>query len=227
MKRPLSLLLALAISSAMMTSCSSYVNTENAESEAPYVFETSSKKVITDKNEIKRIVEEFELPGNPEDYVMIVDSSFATHGSDSSDLSDTSTHFFGNDIVFRNITKSYVPGNLLGSSTYAYPGGAMSISESVSATFRSDVTVDAKTIKSLLGIDITESITTTASQDVEIPKEGESYECHAYVKSERSTFDIYEEDLLFDDYLGEGIVDNPVGVMFFIKKTITPLLPPD
>ncbi len=225
MKRPLSLLLAATTSLVMTTAYFSCANAADVESEVQSVFEAPSKRVITDKNEIKMLVEELELPGNPEDYVMIVDSDCAMYDSAPADLEDTPTPLFGNDIVFRNITKSYKAGSLLRNSTFVYPGGTMSVSESVSATFSSSVTVDAEIIKSQLGIDITKSITVTDSQNVEVPKEGDSYECFAYVKLERTTFDIYEEDLFFDDYLGTGIVDKPVGVIFFIKKNITPLPP--
>ena len=48
---------------------------------------------------------------------------------------------------------------------------------------------------------------------------GKTYTCNAYTKLDHYEFNIIGDDVFFDDNLGTGVVDKPIGVIFVVLET--------
>lgn len=123
------------------------------------------------------------------------------------------------EIVFRNITAEGTPtdpkrGDLLNSSTYVYPSGSMTVLGPLSAKVDLDYMANAETLSEQIGFDVEESLEFSDIQDVVVPKEGQTVTLRAYRNDIIYTFDIYDDDVFFDDYLGQGKLYKPVGMIF-------------
>ncbi|MGN1098037.1 MAG: hypothetical protein ACI4SS_03975 [Clostridia bacterium] len=182
-----------------------------------------SKRTFTDEAEIAALTESLGIPMNADEIaeisiVQCADEPISYGGIDSG----ISPHL-GNDIVFRNVTVGLKLGDEIRHMTFAYPGGTMEVAETTTSTFRSDVEVSSEIIKIGFGVDISESISVSGTQIVEVTEEGKSSTCYAYYENRHYDFEIYEDDLFFDDYLGTGTLDVPVGIIFVVSRNITPL----
>lgn len=185
-------------------------------------IETQSENtiIITDPGEIAKYAASLELTENPDDIVQIVitNSSYECSESDSTPL-PAADIFSEEEIVFE-IT-SHNPskrGNLLRSSDYVYPGGTMTISESVDIAYSTTVELSAEIVSAEMGFDVNSSINVSDAQNIEVPY-GKTYTCNAYTKLDHYEFNIIGDDVFFDDNLGTGVVDKPIGVIFVVLET--------
>lgn len=178
------------------------------------------KEIITDKKEIEQKVKEYNLPEAPEKIVQIIDSnSVYIEGDEITNNEDLATPYEwgAQEIEFRNISKTVTRGELLRSSNYVAPGGSMTVSEGVEIGVSTSVSLSAEVISTEIGFNVSKSINISDTQEIKVPK-GKTYICRAYVKVQKYNFEIWEDDVFFDDYLGKGTITKPIGVIFTITE---------
>ncbi len=182
--------------------------------------ELVERKEITDPETIAKIAEKENFE-DPEDIVSIVYCYFdkgVNSGFSASNASSV-TPRLGNDYYIKNIEKSTARGKLLRSSKYVSPGGSMTISESLSVAISVGVGIDYKILSSSLDFDVEATYTVSDTQNITVPS-GKTYTLNAYVNNLVYTFDIWENDLFFDEEVCKGsTVKKPIGVVFTIKKS--------
>jgi hypothetical protein len=183
-------------------------------------LEKSIKKIdrtITDEREILNLAEKYNL----EDSENIVGIIFSYNNCKEIPVSEQpieGTREFGADeIYFKDIVTTEERGELLRSSYYTYPGGTMTVSDSVSASFSTTVGLSSVVVSAEIGFDVTATYSISDSQNISVPY-GKTYNVKAYVNNQKKSFEIWEDDLLFDDYLGTGETYKPIGVIFVIYR---------
>ncbi|WP_339324377.1 hypothetical protein [Paenibacillus sp. FSL W8-0194] len=90
----------------------------------------------------------------------------------------------------------------------------MSVSQGVSATYGGSVSVSAKIVSAAVNFSVTSTYTVSDSQTVTIPSGKTRAEVIAHPIYDIYQYDIWEKDLFFDDSVGYGHADKPVGVCF-------------
>lgn len=214
MKRKFKSLLCLALSAVMIMGMS--VTSFAAEGTPD---ENTSTTVITNPDEIEKFAADYDLPENPDDIVQIIVSDVECPVNENVDVPTPAADFLNpEEIVFKityhNPSKR---GMLLRSSDYSYPGGQMTVSESVEVTYSTTAGLSAEVVSTEIGFSVGKSVTVSDTQNVEVPS-GQKRTCNAYVKLDHYEFDVIGDDIWFDDDLGTGTVDRPVGVIFVITK---------
>lgn len=124
--------------------------------------------------------------------------------------------YFGNDYYIDDdsISTSYGVGNIIKYSIYQGAATAtMTVNQTLNGTFTFDFTIDAEILQASLGYTTAYTYTISDSYTVTIP-DGVSYalQCWTYVQTK--TFDVWEDDLFFDDYVGEYSSTIPIGYFF-------------
>lgn len=197
--------LALAIVMLMGMSITSFA-AENTE---------SAQVSVTDRAEIEKLAAELGLSENPEDIVEIIISDTCTEIAEpvpAADFLNPEEYVFTQ--TYHNANKR---GALLRSSTYAYPGGSMTVSETVSTTYTTEAGISAKVISAKVGFSVTSSISVSDTQQITVPV-GQRRTCNAYVKLDYYEYHVTGDDIWFDDDLGTVTVSRPIGVIFVITS---------
>lgn len=203
MKKLLSTLLALT-----MTACLT-VPAFAAEPTTP------NTNVITDRSEIEAYAQELGLTEDTDRIVKIIDVEGVTLNDPAPALT-REPEIGPEEIVLKNHKMSTKRGSLIRSSDFEYPGGEMTVSETLEIGFSSSAGIDVEVISAEIGIDITAGAEVSETQYIEVPVRGQVYTCNAYSKIEHHTYDVVGDDVWFDDDLGTVTVDIPVGVTFVV-----------
>lgn len=109
-------------------------------------------------------------------------------------------------------------GNACGSkvirnSFYAPPGGEMTISQGVQASYTSSVEISTSIISKAVGFQVTESYNVSDKQHIVVP-EGKRGELKAFPYYETKTFEIWELGVVYNKKIGDGTALFPFGVCF-------------
>ena len=149
----------------------------------------STTTVITDREEISSLAEELELNENPDDIVQIIISDNEFPFNEDKMVPTPADDFFSKEEIVFQITyhNPNKRGNLLRSSDYVYPGGTMTISESVAISYNTTIGLSAEIISSEIGFDVSGSVSVSDSQNIDVPY-GKTYTCNAYVKLDHYEF---------------------------------------
>lgn len=134
---------------------------------------------------------------------------------------DVYPYYFGNDYYIKDgtIVTTYERGELIRRSEYEGPSTAtMTVSETYSATFSFEFEVGVEELKAKLGYSTSTTFSVSDSYSVNVPS-GYTYAIECYTNMERKSFEIWEDDLFFDDYVGDFYSLKPVGCVF-VKKTV-------
>ena len=180
--------------------------------------DSTSTTVITDPSEIAAVASELGLTENPDEIVEIIIKDVPCTVEDASSIPAPAADFLNPeeyvfDITYHNPRKK---GDLIRSSDYSYPGGTMTVSESLQITYSTEIGLDAEIVSSKIGFTVGLNTTVTDTQNIIVPSEGQTRTCNAYVKLDYYEFNIIGDDVLFDDNLGTGVVSRPVGVIFVV-----------
>lgn len=206
MKKSLALLLSLVMIFSM--SVTAFASESNPV----------STTVITDPDEIAAAAAELGLTEDPNEIVEIIIKDVPCAVEDTSNLPAPAADFlnpeeFVFEITLHNPSKK---GNLIRSSDYSYPGGTMTVSESLQITYSTEIGLDAEVVSSKIGFTVEVNTTVSDTQNIIVPREGQTRTCNAYVKLDYYEFNIIGDDVWFDDNLGTGVVSRPVGVIFVV-----------
>ena len=206
MKKSLALLLSLVMIFSM--SVTAFASESNP----------ISTTVITDPDEIAAAAAELGLTEDPNEIVEIIIKDVPCAVEDTSNLPAPAADFlnpeeFVFEITLHNPSKK---GNLIRSSDYSYPGGTMTVSESLQITYSTEIGLDAEVVSSKIGFTVGVNTTVSDTQNIIVPREGQTRTCNAYVKLDYYEFNIIGDDVWFDDNLGTGVVSRPVGVIFVV-----------
>lgn len=206
MKKSLALLLSLVMIFSM--SVTAFASESNPV----------STTVITDPDEIAAAAAELGLTEDPNEIVEIIIKDVPCAVEDTSNLPAPAADFlnpeeFVFEITLHNPSKK---GNLIRSSDYSYPGGTMTVSESLQITYSTEIGLDAEVVSSKIGFTVGVNTTVSDTQNIIVPREGQTRTCNAYVKLDYYEFNIIGDDVWFDDNLGTGVVSRPVGVIFVV-----------
>lgn len=177
----------------------------------------SEVTTITDFEEIVELVTEWGLSENPEDIAKIVICDMETQTGGENIPSPCGDFLNPGEYEFTETSHNIILGDLIGSVQYAYPGGTMEISTSRKTQCDCSGTLDLKVISAHVGFDVEETITLSATQNVEVPQ-GKSYVCNAYVRLEHWEYHVIEKDIWFDDDEGTVTIKKPIGVVFIVFK---------
>lgn len=214
MKKSLKLLIFVLVMSLMFTSIG-FAKPNNDKSNKPNKV---NERVIKNKDEIKNVASEYGFDDS-ENIVEIIFSYNDNEEIPSLDIPEIRPLEWGaEEIYLKNIKSTEYKGSLIRSSWYSYPNGTMTVSESIATTWSTTAGLSAAFLTLELGFDVTKTIEVGDSQFVEVPR-GESYNCKAYVNKEKTTFEVWEDDVFFDDKLGTGKTDRPIGVIFVIYNS--------
>lgn len=177
------------------------------------------KEIITEKKEIEQKVKEYNLPEAPEKIVQLIDSNSICVESNEIIKKDFATPYkwITQEIKFRNISKTVTRGELLRLSNYVAPGGSMTVSEEIKIGVSTSIDLSAKVVSDEIGFNVLKSINISDTQEIKVPK-GKTYICRAYVKVQKYNFEIWDDDIWNDDYLGKGTITKPIGVIFTITE---------
>ena len=92
----------------------------------------------------------------------------------------------------------------------------MTVSETYSATFSFDFEVGVDELKAKLGYSTSSTFSVSDSYSISVPS-GCTYAIECYTNLEKKTFQIWEDDLFFDDYVGDFYSTKPIGCVFAKK----------
>lgn len=103
----------------------------------------------------------------------------------------------------------------------------MTIKQSISTTssFSNSSSVQGGTevlrgiLKSGYGFSATKDISIADTQKVTV-KSGCKRNCKAYVNYKVYNFELWEDDVKYDDYIGKGSIKRPIGIIFTIGSNI-------
>lgn len=89
----------------------------------------------------------------------------------------------------------------------------MTISQGLSATFSSSVSVNASVVTAGVGFDVAETFNVSDSQNISVPKgkRGEIIAHPIYLVKE---FEVWSKGWFSDSLLGSGTAYKPIGVCF-------------
>jgi len=176
----------------------------------------SKNKVVNNKSDISKIAE---LEGfeNSDDIVQIIYTYNNVSVTPLDEMEVSPMEWGAQEIYFKNQRTYEARGGLIRSSYYSAPGGAMTVSESVAISFSTTVGLSAKVVSTEIGFSVTATIGVSDTQNISVPT-GYTYNCKAYVNNLKYSFEIWEDDVFFDDYLGTGTVTKPIGVIFVVYK---------
>ena len=208
------------------TACNTTVASDVTEAEEIHLSEYEYEISFESPEEIEMIAEAYDLE-NPEEieeivYVPIVDDSLEKENIDS----EISTAEVGAEEYYVKRKNSVEKkGALLRSSWYRAPGGSMTISESVATTvsFANSASIEGGTaelkavLKAEYGFSMTKKRSVSDTQNVKVPS-GYKKNVKAYVNNKIYSFEIWEDDIKYDDYIGKGTIKKPVGVIFTISE---------
>lgn len=144
-----------------------------------------------------------------------VEEVYISNGVEESD-SNIMPCYFGDDyyIKEKTIVTSYEKGDLIRRSQYDGPAVAtMTVSETLSATFSFDFSIGVSELKAKLGYSTTSTFGVSDSYSIDITNNCR-YAIECYVNVEKKTFEVWEDDLFFDDYVGEYYSTKPIGCIF-------------
>jgi len=127
--------------------------------------------------------------------------------------------YHGNDYYIKdNTIKTYEQtGDRIRCSSYQGESTAtMTVTETLSSTFEFSFEISNDILKAKLGYSRTYSFTVSDSYSIHIPaNKTKIIEC--YVWNEVKEFEIWEDDLFFDDYVGIYHSYKPIGVAFVTR----------
>lgn len=235
MRNLLKRLVMLILCFSMMTFMTLSFSTYNASSEtldykgeqnvedsiclSDYDYETT----FTSQKEIEEIAQKYGIE-NPEQieeirYVPLEDDVASVE-------SEINTAELGREEYYvKKKGSSEKQGELLRSSWYQAPGGSMTIKESVATTvsFANIASIEGGIgeLKAVLGVEYGFSVTKireiSDTQNVTVSK-GYKRNVKAYVNNKVYSYEIWEDDIANDDYIGKGTMKKPIGVIFSIGK---------
>lgn len=217
MKKSFKILSILMVLSLLFTGVG-FANPNNNSNNS----DNKQKKVIEvkDKENILKVAEEynFEEPEKIVEVIFSYGNYKETSSTETSDMTEIGTLEWGADeIYFTKIITTEEKGELLRSSNYVYPGGTMTVTDSRSATFSTTIGLSAAVVSAEIGFDVTKSYSVSDSQNIVVPY-GKTYNVKAYVNNQKKSFEIWEDDVILDDYLGTGKTTKPIGVIFVIYE---------
>lgn len=106
--------------------------------------------------------------------------------------------------------------DLIRLSYYEPPGGVMTINEGVQASYSVNASISVATVvTAAVGFSVTSSFNVSDAQTVTVPQ-GKKAEVRAYAINHVWQYEIWERDLIWDDYVTDGIAAKPIGVCFDI-----------
>ena len=218
MKKGLRALLCATLSAAIMVGisakCFAETTTVGEVTTKPAIDATlKTSAVVTDPEEIKKLLEKYELPQGDDGEVVsitICDLVYPPQDEPAPASDFLNPGEYEMQITYHTRDKR---GKLIRSSQYDYPSGKMTIQESVQATFTTTAGISAEFISASVGFDVTTYYSVTDEQTVEVPY-GKKCDCDAYVRLDYYEFKIIERDIWFDDDCGTGTASKPIGVFF-------------
>ncbi len=160
-----------------------------------------SKKVITGSEEIAAFAEEIGFEGDLSEVAEIYDVTCARAAADAE-------RSWGDKYYFENVTEAEVKGELIGTTASE---GKWDVVCEKEPYLTAPIEIADELIEEKFGVRLGEKVELKAEQIVE------NGEYEAYVKVLRYTFDMYENDLFADDYVGQGVLEVPVGITFVRK----------
>lgn len=164
-------------------------------------------QTITDPDELEPFKEKFgEKEGNKKlEKVTIVEPKESLK---EKSLNNNQTLASGYNL--KNVSKSNACGTSeIRRSTYSHPGGTMSVSEGVAATYSATGGISAAGITAQLGFDVTKSFGVSDSQKIEVSK-GKSKTVKAFPTLDIYNFNVYNGSTK----KGSGNAQKPVGICF-------------
>lgn len=184
------------------------------------------EKHIEDADEIRQIVKDYNLE-NSENIEEIIYYPLTSVEKEDVDSKLTTYESGLEEYYIKKKTSYEKKGGVLRSSWYNAPGGSMTIKQSISTTssFSNSSSVEGSTevlrgiLKSSYGFSVTKNISIADTQKVTV-KSGCKRNCKAYVNYKVYNFELWEDDVKYDDYIGKGSIKRPVGIIFTIGSNI-------
>lgn len=185
-----------------------------------------NEKHIEDTDEIRQIVKDYNLENSENIEEIIYYPLISVENGDID--SELTTYEIGPEEYYIKKKTSYEKkGGVLRSSWYNAPGGSMTIKQYISTTssFSNSSSVEGGTevlrgiLKSSYGFSVTKNISIADTQKVTV-KSGCKRNCKAYVNYKVYNFELWEDDVKYDDYIGKGSIKRPIGIIFTIGANV-------
>ncbi|RJG22411.1 restriction endonuclease [Paenibacillus thiaminolyticus] len=194
----------------------STVACEDIRGEVSYQKDESGKivKKITKVSDVEEYSKKFGIT-LPSPDAEILHISPVTEIADKS--TPTNQPLWIGDLYIKNLEgpREACDSELLKHSYYDYPGGTMSVSQSVQASYGGAVSVSAEIINASVSFNVTHSYAVSDSQNVEVPF-GKRASVKAFPVVYVWQYDIYKKGIFSDSYEGYGWAQKPTGVCFSV-----------
>lgn len=241
-KNVISILVIFIIVLALMTSnvyAEEHHNSKSFDNDVTYLDKTGNEIIITSRGAITLLAEQLEL-GDPEQIAEIRYVPIETNDSDALNYTDIEkdndndydktkqSREYGNNEFYIKLKGTHsAKGKLLQESVFRYPGGTMTIEQSIACTKTFNASVSAgveayvleSTLSAELGFSVTESVSVSNTQEVKVRK-GCKRTVKAFLNEKIYDYELWEKDLYYDDYYGYGSVRKPVGVYFVVGDNV-------
>lgn len=171
---------------------------------------SKSVEVLTDSNEITQVLQEKGIYEDGEDVVAVIQL-------DIPEPQSIQPYF-----IFREIYAVY-DGSSSGTKASAkyinnYPAGTFHFSQSINTGWQLDDTLGLKidALEAAIGYSLNRS--NTESWTYDSPYYSYPFTVKAYVNYERKYYQIYDKDLIFDDYIGRTSVEREKGYTLKVTR---------
>ncbi|BFH12626.1 restriction endonuclease [Paenibacillus melissococcoides] len=226
------LLAFLSLALVFLTSVSASANTRFVSSEVPTYFacEDIKGEVSYEKDEngkiVKKVIKVSDVEGYAKQFGITLPSPDAEiyHISPVTEMMNitneptpTSTYqpLWVGELYIKNIEgpREACGSQVIRLSYFDYPGGTMSVTESVQASYGGSVSVSAELVSAAVNFNVTNTFTVSDTQNIQVPY-GKRAKVTAYPTSQVYQYDVYKKGILSDSYEGYGYAEKPVGVCF-------------
>ncbi|MCI8387390.1 MAG: hypothetical protein HFE63_02850 [Clostridiales bacterium] len=121
------------------------------------------------------------------------------------------------EYYIKNVTTS-THNHFLQSASFPPPGGTYTVTTELSVSVSISVGIDLTVVEAALGVDLGTKFTISASYTASIPETEPRVYVQLYARFRNYKFEVWEDDLFFDDYICDGEVSIPYDYYFISYK---------
>lgn len=171
-------------------------------------------RAYSSKNEIQSIAKKL----NIKHVNKVVQIIISEKGKQDNPILNNKPSLFLAEYILKNRKSSHKLGELIRASIYAEGTGTMYVEGGGSSQFEMHYNkgVSSPRLRECLHFNL-QKVGMVDTQTFKIPR-GKSYTVQAFTYLQVKKFDIYEDDIWYDDYLGKSSAVRPVGIVYVVYR---------
>ncbi len=150
------------------------------------------------------------------DDIHLIENIYISYNVKQTEQSTAENYYLGNDYYVKDSTVSTTEerGDRIRKSTYLGPSTAsMTVKENLSASFNFNLKIPNSELSASLGYSMSSTFEISDSYSINV-ESGTSRTIECYILNEVSTFEVWEDDVWFNDYVGTYSSTKPIGYAF-------------